>query len=91
MIFKGSRYERLARKAMPLTELYASIAMRIIPQTPATVRHVVRQHERLDLLAYEYYRDPEKFWLIADANDVMDPEDLLNPGNAILIPPDRDI
>ena len=35
------------------------------------------------------YRNPEKFWLIADANDEMDPEDLLEPGRQLLIPPDR--
>jgi hypothetical protein len=31
----------------------------------------------------------EKFWLIADANTEMDPEDLADPGRQLLIPPDR--
>lgn len=91
MIFKGSRYEKLASRASPARDGQMVLPLRIIPPTPASVRHVVRQQDRLDLLAYEYYRDPQKFWLIADANDIVDPEELLVPGRTILIPPDRDI
>jgi hypothetical protein len=93
VIFKGSRYERLAAEAYTVTtpggERHAALPMRVIPPTPATFRHTVAAHERLDLLAYTYYRDPERFWLIADANDEMDPEDLLELGRPILVPPDR--
>jgi hypothetical protein len=46
-------------------------------------------NERLDLLAYHFYANPEKYWLIADANPPMDPEDLLTVGLQVLIPPDR--
>ncbi len=37
----------------------------------------------------EFYGNAEKFWLIADANTEMDPEELARPGNQLLIPPDR--
>ena len=41
-------------------------------------------------MAYHYYRNPEKFWLIGDANDELDAEELLRqPGRQVLIPPDR--
>lgn len=93
MIFKGSRYERLAAAAYtvmaPDGHRYAALPMRVIPPTPATVRHTIGAYERLDLLAYHYYRNPQKFWLIADANDEMDPDDLLEVGRQILVPPDR--
>jgi hypothetical protein len=46
-------------------------------------------NDRLDLLAYHFYRNAEKFWLIADANDRMDPQDLVEVGRQVLIPPDR--
>ena len=39
--------------------------------------HVVVEGERLDQLAYRYYRDNRLWWVIADANDVGDT--LLNP------------
>jgi len=95
MIFKGSRYEKLARSASTVTtadgQQHRALSIRFIPPTPATFRHVVGQNERLDLLAFHFYRDAEKFWLIADANTAMDPEDLLRVGASILIPPDRNL
>ena len=95
MIFKGSRYERLARSAFTVTgsdgQQHRVLPIRFIPQTPATVSHVMTASDRLDLLAYRYYRNAEKFWLIADANPVMDPELLLHEGLPVLIPPDRSL
>ena len=48
--------------------------------------HIVKEGDRLDLLAYTYYGDPTKFWLICDANQAMFPPDLLVPGKRIIIP-----
>jgi nucleoid-associated protein YgaU len=91
VFFKGSRYASLVGQAttttLPTGEQQAYLPIRLIPPTPATVRHTVSAHERLDLLAYRFYGDAERFWLIADANGAMDPEDLLEPGRSILIPP----
>jgi hypothetical protein len=91
MIFKGSRYANVASyqtidaAGRPVTALRA----RFIPPTPAGYLHTFTADERLDLIAYKLYRNPEKFWLIADANTEMDPEDLLVPGRQLPIPPDR--
>jgi len=53
------------------------------------VLHVVAQGDRPDLLAYRYYRDPLKFWRIADANRVLTANELVaQPGDRILVPPD---
>jgi len=92
VIFKGSRYEKV-----PIIEVtdaqgrtVAAIGLRLTPPTPAGFVHRVTDSDRLDLLAYRYYRNPEKFWLLADANADLDPLDLIRrPGDAILIPPDR--
>ncbi len=91
MIFKGSRYQRVQvlQTTGPDGQVVSYLAMREIPATPAGYRHTIKAGERLDILAYNFYRNPEKFWLIADANDEMDPEDLLEPGRQLLIPPDR--
>lgn len=91
MIFKGSRYQDTGtyRVTGAKGRDAAALKIRLIPPTPAGFRHTFKASERLDLLAYKYYRNPEKFWLIADANTEMDPEDLLEPGRQLLIPPDR--
>lgn len=93
MIFKGSRYERLAKSTIVVKDAtgkdHAVLPIRYVPPTAATYRHTMSANERLDLLAYHFYTNPEKYWLIADANRPMDPEDLLTVGLQILIPPDR--
>jgi nucleoid-associated protein YgaU len=66
-----------------------ALKIRFIPATPAGYLHTITADQRLDILAYNFYRNPEKFWLIADANTEMDPEDLLDPGRQLRIPPDR--
>jgi hypothetical protein len=92
MIFKGSRYEKLAQQAITVTtsdgRQHAALPIRFPPPTPAAYRHTVSGGDRLDLLAYHFYGDPQRFWLIADANTAMDPEDLLSEGTQIFIPPD---
>lgn len=91
MISKGSRYEKVG--AYDVTDAdgrkFKALKIRIIPPTPAGYLHTFKSGERLDLLAFNFYRNPEKFWLIADANSEMDPDDLLVPGRQLRIPPDR--
>ena len=91
MVFKGSRYEKTGvyQATDADGKTVTALGIRIIPHTPAGYLHTFRADERLDILAYNFYRNPEKFWLIADANDAMDPEDLLEPGRRLRIPPDR--
>jgi hypothetical protein len=91
MFFKGSRYEKVADAqyidAQGRVIRYKRI--RFVLDTPAVFNHLVAQGERPDLLAYRYYGDPLKFWHIADANDVMQAEELTaEPGRRVLIPPD---
>jgi hypothetical protein len=52
---------------------------RIIPSGATVtilVEHIVTQGDRLDNLAARYVGDPEQFWRICDANDVLRPEEL---------------
>ncbi len=91
MIFKGSRYDTTLVLTIEVEpgrrESYLS--MRVFPRTPAGYQHTFLSHERLDLLAFRYYGKADRFWRIADANGETDPEELLEPGSRILIPPDR--
>ena len=93
MIFQGSRYEQVAKTVYAITtadgQQHLALQIRFLAPTPAAYRHTMSANERLDLLAYHFYGDPQRFWLIADANAPVDPEDLLEPGLEILIPPDR--
>ncbi len=47
--------------------------------------HSVTQGERLDHVAAQYLGDPEQFWRIADANNAMRPEDLMQTGRKLRI------
>lgn len=89
MFFKGSRYANVAEAE--ITETNGRVIrykrIRFIPETPAIQQHTVVQGERLDVIAHQYYRDPELFWRICDANNAMLPDGLVaEAGRRILIP-----
>jgi nucleoid-associated protein YgaU len=91
MIFSESRYADVPQYQVttPNGDVVTALSIRFIPETPAAHVHVFTDGDRLDLLSFTFYRNAEKFWLIADANAEMDPNDLLQPGRPLLIPPDR--
>lgn len=89
MFFKGSRYANVQTLEIVTADgrVIKYKAVRFIPKTDPRQGHGVQRGERLDQIAYVYFRDPERFWRIADANTVMWPEDLTAaPGRIILIP-----
>lgn len=52
---------------------------RFIPQSERfdlLQEHVVAEGERLDNITAHYLGDPQKFWLVCDANRAMQPEEL---------------
>jgi hypothetical protein len=88
---KGSRYKNLTfyppeggRPAFP------GIRPRTIGSAVGILEHIVKENERLDLLALYYYNNPRRWWRIVDANpDVMYGGDLVitsKVGTVILIP-----
>jgi hypothetical protein len=89
MFFKGSRYEHVET----LTRTDASgreiryKAIRRIPDTEPRYGWAVAAGERLDIIAFEVYRQPDRFWRICDANRAMWPPALADrPGRVIGIP-----
>jgi nucleoid-associated protein YgaU len=89
MFFKGSRYANVATHE--ITDASGRVIpykkVRFIAEAKAQMGHLVRQEERLDHIAHRYYRDPERFWRICDANRAMWPDDLtVRAGRTILIP-----
>lgn len=88
MFFKGSRYERV-KDYVPLDvrgNRNRVKRIRRIEKPEKVLAHIVKEGDRLDLLAYTYYGDPTKSWFICDANQEMFPSDLLVPGKRIVIP-----
>ncbi|MEV1080616.1 hypothetical protein AB0I98_20545 [Streptomyces sp. NPDC050211] len=52
-----------------------------------TQTHIVRTGERPDLLGQRYFGDPGQWWQIADANPVLDPQELTDePGREVDVP-----
>jgi nucleoid-associated protein YgaU len=92
MFFDGSRYLRVADYTVEAADgtTRKLKATREPAATQPGLTYQVREGDRLDLLAYKFYRNPRKWWLIADANpDCICAEELLAPGRILTIPKDR--
>jgi hypothetical protein len=91
MFFKGSRYERVPENTF--TDVTGRVirykTTRFIPDTTAVVGHRVMNQERLDNIAWQHFRDAERFWRICDANRALWPEDLLEEAAILRIPPSQ--
>lgn len=54
---------------------------------PLLVEVTVSDGERLDLVTFRTLGDPEQFWRICDANNAMNPFDLITePGRTLRVP-----
>lgn len=54
-------------------------------QLTLLLEHFVKQGERLDNLTAQYLGDPELFWRVCDANNVLRPEELQEIGRRVRI------
>jgi nucleoid-associated protein YgaU len=92
MFFDGSRYLRVPDATL-VDGQGRSVPLKRTRETAPTdiaLTYQVRAGDRLDALAFKFYRDPRKWWLIADGNtDVLALEQLLEPGRLLRIPRDR--
>jgi hypothetical protein len=89
MFFKGTRYEKVATNQITDATGRAIVykKIRFIPTTVGIVGLTVGQGDRFDQIAYRAFRDSQRFWRICDANDGMWPDDLLQVGEVLEIPP----
>jgi hypothetical protein len=63
-----------------------AVKLRRLPRTTG-VAYVVKQPDRVDILAYQVLADGTRFWAIADANAELQAEALTaTPGAVILLP-----
>lgn len=88
MFFKGSRYEKVSEAK--LTDANGREirykTTRFIVDPLALVGHRVQDVERLDNIAWQHFRDAERFWRICDANRALWPSDLLEEAAILRIP-----
>ena len=87
--FKGSRYEKVGE--VETTDARGRIVRykrtRFIDTPPVAGTHLVTGYDRLDVLAFYSFGDVERWWLIADLNAAVHPEDVLaDVGSVILMP-----
>ncbi len=88
MIFEGSRYANAPVLRVKDHDGVTRPAIYWDPFDSSTkfLYHTVIEGDRLDLLAFRYYRNAELWWFIANANpEVFYPEDL-EPGQILRIP-----
>lgn len=57
-----------------------------VPVRPDDLRATVREGESLHHLAHRLWGDAQLFWLLADANDILDPTLALAPGRELRAP-----
>jgi hypothetical protein len=89
MFTKNSRYAKVENAQM--TDAKGRVITykqtRFIAPTPARQGHIITEGERLDHIAYYYYKDASRFWRICDANAALWPDDLeADIGRKINIP-----
>jgi hypothetical protein len=53
---------------------------------PLLAEVIVTKSDRLDIIADRLLGDPGQYWCICDANDTMDPAELLYPGLRLIVP-----
>ena len=80
MFFKNSRYRKLLDEVTVDVKgrRLLSKSLRLLPEVTGTFQHTLEESDRLDHLAYKYYKQPRKWWRLCDANpEFMLPQDLL--------------
>lgn len=92
MFFKGSRYEKVPTReiADASGRLVRYKGTRFIRETDTMNGHRVVADERLDHIAWQHYRDAERFWRICDANRASWPSDILEENVILRIPPSEE-
>jgi len=83
MVTRISRYSKLLKEVVIDAQgrSLKSTSLRLLPEVSGIFEHTVHDGDRLDHLAYKYYKEPRKWWRICDGNPQFDsPLALLGSG-----------
>lgn len=58
----------------------------VVPESPNDIQHTVKDGETLQNIAFRYYGDSGKWYIIAEANKILNPFKELEMGTLIRIP-----
>lgn len=89
MIFANSRYKntKVERLRVSGKDNYTLFLQRDDTRKPFTYReYLTKGEERLELLAWKYYQDPEMWYVIAEANPELTYPDNIPYGLILRIP-----
>jgi len=91
MISPTSRYQGIGTSTWtgPDGREHPYLLRRFLPDPSTAIvlaQYVWTQGDRLDNVTAQYLGDPEQFWRICDANNVMSPDDLNQVGRRLVIP-----
>lgn len=64
------RTSKIIKKRYDGKRFYASPDLPVIPVTDNDIYITAGEFTRMDVLAYEYYRNPSYWWIIAKANNL---------------------
>ena len=89
MLGRNSRYAQTLRYASTGEAVpFKGTRPREIRTLPGVIEHKLQPGDRLDLLALHYYNDPQRWYLILDANpDLMYGGDLTSGDDSIILIP----
>lgn len=78
MFLKNSRYAKVRQVRVKLSKKrqVKAVALRRLPQMRGSSQ-VVKANDRLDFYAQRIYRDPTRFWHVADANTELEANELV--------------
>ena len=84
-----NRFEEIRKKRTPKGKRYYREAfMPLIPEQEGDVYFITERGDRLDLIAYEFYKDVSLWWVLAAANPVITRRDsyMVTPGQQFRVP-----
>lgn len=84
-----NRYQNISiRKTDTGKRYYSNSKYPTVPLSINDIYVITTEGDRLDLLAFQYYRDPSLWWIISISNDELPQNSLyLSPGTQLRIPP----
>ncbi len=91
MISATSRYQTVGTSTWvgPDGRDYPYLLRRFLPDPSDTIvlaQYVAARGDRLDNVTAQFLTDPQQFWRVCDANNAMDPNDLIEVGRTLIIP-----
>jgi hypothetical protein len=89
-IYKGSRYEYSTIDYVATNTDYVEKPLVLYAFTNLGLvnywQHTYQSGERLDQIAYKYYKRPEFWWVIPEFNPGIDDFNNITPGTVLVIP-----